>query len=241
MISNTEEMWKSLNQYKIVKLFRIKAERGVLHYTIISKGNYSRQFETVIIGYNRVMVLYEEMVKNYPIDEPKIELLGQSGIILLITTLESYLERVFYKLCRLYKVRDIDEKTFKKFLNKFNLKFNYDYSELGDISLSNFIPERLSFQDKRSCKEAFLLFNLKISEIDKQLWDRIYADKESYMNIRHGIIHAGPEYTLYKINHIDISYFEKIMFDCANFLSLIDAHIVEVKKLFKSKLQRLTQ
>lgn len=93
MVCNTEEMWKSLAQYKIVRISSIKSEKGRLHYRIISKGNYTEQFETAIIGYNRVMMLYEEMVKNYPLDDPKIELLGQSGFILLITTLESYLGR----------------------------------------------------------------------------------------------------------------------------------------------------
>lgn len=140
MICNTEEIWKSLIQYSIVKISFIKAEKGVLHYRIISSGGYTRQFGTVIIGFNRVMMLYEEMVKNYPFDDPKIELLVQSGFILLITTFESYLERVFFELCRLHKVKDIDEQAFKKYLNKFNLKFKYNYSELEDISLSNFIP-----------------------------------------------------------------------------------------------------
>ena len=223
-------MWKTLSQYKIVKLSKIKYERGLLHYRIISKGNYTEQFETVIFGFYRVMILYEEMVKIYPLDEPKIELLGQSGFILLITTLEAYLNRIFHGLCKLLKVRDVKEEAFRKYLNKFNLKFKYSYSELEEISLSNFIPERISFQDKRSCIKAFLLFDINISEIDKQLWEKIYSKDQGYMNIRHGIIHRGPEYGLYKINRIDINFFEETLVDIANLLSQIDDEIMKLNK-----------
>ena len=37
------------------------------------------------------------MLKNYPLDDPKIDLLGKSGFILLITTIESYLSGVLYR------------------------------------------------------------------------------------------------------------------------------------------------
>jgi len=68
-------MWNILGQFDIVKLAHFSFKKGLLHYTIISSGKHTRQFEQVIIGYNRVMLLYEEMVKNYPIKDPKIDLL----------------------------------------------------------------------------------------------------------------------------------------------------------------------
>ena len=186
--------------------------------------DHTDSFEQVLIGYNRVMLLYEEMLKNYPIDNPKIELLGQSGFILLITTLESYLENLFYRLCSSHTVGEIEDSVFKKYLKNFDINIKYQRGEINTIRLLNYISEKLSFQNKNQCKKAFSLFNFKIGEIDLVLWEKIYM---KYMPIRHGLIHAGPAYGLYKINRITIEYFEEIMLDIARFMCLVDNKILE--------------
>ena len=70
------EMWHKLFQFKIVKITKIKKDKGYLIISYINKEEHTAVFETVIFGYNQVMLLYEEMIKNYPIDDLKIELLG---------------------------------------------------------------------------------------------------------------------------------------------------------------------
>ncbi len=212
------EMWKKLYQFKIVKLNSMTYKKGRLHINFVSNKDITDDFETVIIGYNQVMLLYEEMLKNEPFDDLKIELLGQSGLVLLITTIESYLEQLFYSLCKSHTVKDVEENVFKKYLKDFDIKIKYEYVEIETMRLSNYFSEKLNFQNKNLCKNAFSLFGFKIAEIDTKLWETIYAGEKSYIQIRHGLIHAGPEYGLYKINRINIEYFEEIMLDIARFL-----------------------
>lgn len=222
------EKWKKLYQFKIVKLNSMTYKKGLLHINFVSNKDITGDFETVIIGYNQVMLLYEEMLKNEPFDDLKIELLGQSGLVLLITTIESYLEQLFYSLCRSHTVKDVVESVFKKYLKDFDIKIKYEFEEIETIRLSNYFPEKINFQNKNLCKNAFSLFGFKIAEIETKLWETIYAGEKCYIQIRHGFIHADPAYGLYKINRINTEYFEEIMFNIARFLCLVDDKILEL-------------
>lgn len=222
-----EEMWKKLFKFKIVRIVQMTYKKGYLHFRYLSAEEHTDAFEMVIIGYNRVIQFYEVMLQNYPIDDPKIELMAQSGLILLITTLESYLESLFYSLCRYHTIGDINNKIFKKFLSNFDIKIKYNRSEVEKVRLTNYLPQKLNFQNKDLCRKAFQLFGIKINEVDTKLWEQIYNNENGYIQLRHGLIHAGPSYGLYKINRIDIESFEKIMLEIGRFLCLVDNKILE--------------
>lgn len=232
MLDKYEKIWKQLNKFKIVKIKRISiSERGTPHFVLVTLPPMAFEYRIIILGFNRVMILYEEMLKNSPLDDPKIELLGESGVILLIITLEAYFNRIFSELCRTHKIEDINKNKLKKFLNKHNLKFKYNYEEIKSISMSNFIPERLNFQDKETCKKAFELFDINLSSINEQIWETIYSKETGYMQLRHGLIHGGPDYGLYRKNRIDITYFKEILLNVAKFICQIDNEIIKNKKI----------
>jgi hypothetical protein len=221
-----KKFWRQLYNYKIVQLTGIDSKNGRLQISFISKEENSYPFEEVIVGYFRMMLLYEEMVNNYPTDDFKIEILGQSILILLVGTLESYLTSLFYELCRFHKIKDIDEKFLLKYFNNFNINLKLRYNEIQELSLLNFIPKKLRFQEKDFIKNAFLLFGITINELNHELWKTLFDKEKGYVRLRHRLIHRGPMHGLYKENRLDLEFTEEIMLKFAAFFELIDNYIL---------------
>lgn len=223
---NVKEFWSQLYNYKIVQIKGIKIDKGTLHYNYFSQKEITYPFEEVIVGYFRMMPLYEEMVNNYPTDDFKIEILGQSILILLVSTLESYLTSLFYELCRFHKINDIEEKVLQKYFNNFNINLKLRYQEIQELSILNFIPKRLRFQEKENIKNAFLLFGIIINELNHDMWMTLFNRENGYVNLRHRLIHRGPMHGLYKENRLNLELTEEVMLKFASFFELIDNYII---------------
>jgi len=232
MIGNLEKLKKELSQYNIVRVKVEEISQNSLKYsypTIFEA--YSVAFSEFIVHFNRVILIYSVILNSKKNNQKfKYYSFNQIALIMTITSLEIYLTKLFLHLSKLISIENIIYDNFKKFLKKFNIRINKTknrYNALGKIKLFYLLPERLRFQEKGYLKTAFKTFDIKLSDIVGNLWNKIFSrDITSYMQIRHRIIHGITDEFFLIYDLIDIETVEDCMLDIAKFIYLIDKYIL---------------
>ncbi|HDZ19187.1 hypothetical protein LCGC14_0586940 [marine sediment metagenome] len=231
MYADLKKMWNNLQQYNIMRITSIEFRKDMLSYSYQHNAiiNYSREFEEVFIDFTKIMLLYEDILKSYKIDDFKVTLYIQNCIILLVTTLESYLTNIYKHICINTKVGDLKQFQVKKFLKCFNVRLNLIpmwYSRMKDISIYNLLPERVNFQNKDRCRNAFSVFEIQLDEPSKELWDKIFSKDDGYVGFRHIFAHTGSAFTLKRYKKLDFNFIEDAILDIAKFIHSVDGAIL---------------
>lgn len=232
MIGNLKEFEKELSKYDMVKIKITKFNENELRYEHSSVETHSHAFDEFIFNFNRILSIYSEILESkQKKDDFKYYAFCQTAIILAISSLEVYLTTLFFHFSKLISVENIKYKDYQKLLNTFRLGINNaetNYKALGKIRIFFLLPERLNLQRPDNLKIVFKLFDINIQSMCPKLHVRIFSDNEdSYMKIRHRIIHGRYTPLGSKFEQIEIETVENCMIDITKFNYLIDKHIVE--------------
>lgn len=232
MIENEEEIWNLLNKFNVYKLSYIYNKRGKL----IIKSNFNKfAFSYTHVKFvehiNRVMLLYPIIIKEEKTTEisKKIEnyLYRSNFLILLINSLEVYLDMVFRWASKFLYIRNINKKIFIKFIKKFWIRDNF-FNKLIEkddlnINFTEILPERMDFQNKEKVSIAFKLININLSELYEDYWHNIFDNEDtSYIQTRHRVIH-GKMPNLDNIdNECSINFIERALLDIVYYVFFIE-------------------
>lgn len=190
----------------------MKRRKGDITNAFIDKLNsfliLSPFYAHFAVSINRAISFYPEIIKLQDTKDyfnPKTVFLFNSIHILLISALEVYLLELFRGVASQLRINDLDSKLLIKFLKVFNMKerFLNVYAERGhlDYLLSEILPERLDFQQKRKTKIAYKLIGFRVIEMVSGLWERIFSRSNGHIGRRHRITHSGPN-DLIEVNNI---------------------------------------
>lgn len=243
MINDENRLWEHLKEYQISKLKivrkEIKKENGISPEKKFSfkwggpfEGiwhlNFYPAYSQFIINIYRAMTFYPEIIIKTKLDEEEFDikrfLLCQNFLILLINSLECFLVRLFKSTADMVRALSTNKTYLIKFIKKFSIREEFfnclkAHGNL-DFSLSELIPERIDLQQYDKCKAAFNLIGIDLPKIDNILWEKIFSSpKDSYMEKRHRIIHAGlPDINKISIQS-EIEYIEFAILDIAKFVN----------------------
>ncbi|MFX1396161.1 MAG: hypothetical protein ACFFAS_03855 [Promethearchaeota archaeon] len=239
MIADKNQLLDILNRYNMTEINAKDThyDKGVFHLLISKKDERDRThiFHNFVFAFNRVLLFYEDILDYMQRDELKYKILCENSIILLITSLETYLRDSFKMLSCHRKIDDIDFRQLEKFLKCFRLRTSLDfdyYNSLKTETLYSFLERekkkrKLDFQRKDNLKIAFKLLDINLYELDRVLWEKIFTNEDSWAELRHFIIHSGGERTVYKFGSIDISKVEKCMENIAQFIFLLEKETIK--------------
>jgi len=212
------KFWKGLIKYnvQIITHAHIVYKEGVpptfvgpIDFKIPEKYSY-REFHAFSMNISRIMHLYQELFReplinfnlhinaSSPYKNALIKLkdcvFAESIIILLISTIEVFLEDTFRKIARILEINTLDLRLIKKFLKLFNIdiKLKRRKKKLLASNLSSILPNRMDFQRSENCKIAYKLVGIDIPALNNSLWEHIFASKNSnsILSRRNSIIHA---------------------------------------------------
>lgn len=232
MIENEEEIWKLLNRYNIYKLSFKNSKYGKL---IIESAFNKFAFSYTHIKFgehiNRVMMFYPKIIekrKSTDISERIERYLYRSNfLILLINSLEIYLDMVFRWASKFLYIRDLDKSVFIKFIKKFWIRDNFFNKLIEknnlDIILTEILSERMDFQTKDKCKVAFQLINIDLLELNNIFWHNIFDNKPlSYIQTRHKVIHGSMPYIENLDDECSVDFIERALLDIVNYVYFIE-------------------
>lgn len=232
MIANEDSLRNIISQYDIVRISELKYREGALFFTHeITRVEHSHGFSLFILDFNRALLLYQITIQNMQKnDNIKYNLLCENMFLLIIASLEVYLRNTIRRLTWINKIGEVDRDNLKKLLMSLGVGINFNniyFEELNSIRIYHLLPERLDFQQKDKCRKAFRTFNINLPELIPDIWERIYSsDENSYMQIRHLIIHGGAEFSLSKRKPIDLELIENCIKDISEFVYTIDCEVL---------------
>ena len=232
MIGNLEKLEKELFQYKVVNVEVEEINQNSLKYSHPFIGVHSVAFGEYIVHFNRIILIYSAILDSMKNNKKyKYYTFTQIAIILSITSLEIYLNKLFLHLLKIISIENIRCQDFQKLLKRYGIKIKDTEGNnkgLGEKEIFSLLPERLRFQNKKNVKRAFKLFDIELNKINEDLFGKIYyRDEKSYMKLRHRIVHGKSEGIFFAYELIDIETVENCMLDIAKFIYLIDKYIVK--------------
>ncbi len=223
---------------------------------VIEVNNYKKppdnfwtdQYETANSNLIRILVLFKELSKiTYdPVSEIhlKFQIICETIIILVVSTLEVYLEDTFRDLANQLTLRDLNKTYVKKFLSKYYYKESESiFNQLNEsLSLGEHIKTLLDekrkylyLQNRDKAKAAFKAIDFDLCKIDKVKWDK-YVE---YIKKRNEIIHTGSE--IFKIKYLEdkelftLEYVKKCIQNIAEYIFKIEnARYKKYKNYFRS-------
>lgn len=204
MISN-EDLWSKLGEFKLFRYKWDEEKQIGLPENIKSFEeviyDHTNEFHTFIMSLNISLKLYPMVLSMEDVDgfiNHNYLFYCDMILISLITSLESYLERSFRNLASKVQIEDLDMETFVNFIKEFRIEPEYfkalKENNNHEFILADVLPKRMDFQQKNKAKIAYKLFKVYLPTIadEKQYtWNRIFGEKNGYMALRHGAIHAG--------------------------------------------------
>lgn len=243
MLKNIKKVWEVLKKYDIRPVtVQIEDFRNVR----MIKGEFPKEGESTQMGspfqfmfsppflgfianINRVMAFYPQIIKDFHINAKPIDLKiiydRQVFLIFLINSLEVYLSSTFILTTDILRVDNPKSELIIKFIKKYGSieKYNEFYKdEYKPEFVSKFLTKRIYFQQKDACRECFKFININLFELDPKLWQKIFSKNDSYMDLRHKIIHGGRP-AVKEINEIfGINYLENALIDIVRFVYLIE-------------------
>jgi len=137
------------------------------------------------------MKLFEDFIRIEPIITEreeywinlKYQVLSETIIILLISSLDEYLADTFKILANEIQIKNIDSKALLKFIKKYNLADKALVLSLKnnnfDLPLTNILPQRLNFQNKDNLKINYSVLNIDLPSIDYGMWEKIFSKDEN--------------------------------------------------------------
>lgn len=232
MIENEEEIWYLLNKFNVNKLsFTYNKNNKLIIESTFNKFAFSYTHIKFVENINRVMMFYPKIIeKMKPTDiSENIEkyLYRSSFLILLINSLEVYLDMVFRWASKFLFIRDLNKKIFIKFIKKFRIRDNF-FNKLIEkdnleIILTEILPERMNFQNKDKCKVAFQLLNIDLPGLYEDFWHNIFDNEDtSYMLTRHRIIHGEMPNFENLNNECSIDFVEEALLVIVNYVYFIE-------------------
>ncbi len=253
MLKDLNKVWEVLKKYEIrpvtvqiEDLRNVKQIKGdfqdVEDEEVINMGSpfkfmFSPSFIRVVANLNRVMAFYPQIIKDFDIKSTPIDLKiiydRQVFLIFLINSLEVYLSSTFNMITSILRI-DVPKSDFIiKFIKKYGSieKYNaYFKEEYEPTFVSRFLTKRIYFQQKDACRECFRFVYIDLPGLDSRLWQKIFSKKDSYMHLRHIIIH-GDRPSVKEINDIySIDSLENALFDIVQFI-----YLIEEKRFLKYK------
>lgn len=182
---------------------------GPIDFRIPEKYSY-REFHAFSMNISRIMHLYQELFRDPLIDfRLKISVsspyentlialkdcvFAESIIILLISTIEVFLEDTFRKIASVLRINTLDIRLLEQFLKLFHIDFKLKCvkKKQMNIKLSSILPSNMDFQRSNNCKIAYKLVGVDIPALDNSLWEYIFASRNpnSILSRRNSIIHA---------------------------------------------------
>jgi tetratricopeptide (TPR) repeat protein len=198
---------------------------------------FSKFYTNFTTNINRAIVYYPEIIN---VDSPedffnlRIIFIFQTMHILLITALEGYLGDLFKWISQNILISNLEARLLVKFLKTFNIRneFLNIYAKKGNFNftLSEILPSRMDFQQKKKCKTAYNLVGIDVVNISDSIWEKIYAP-EGYIKRRNSYVHSDmTEYLRIKnIKNIqdfnlenEIEEFENSLMDIVKFVFYIE-------------------
>ncbi|MFW9881173.1 MAG: hypothetical protein ACFFG0_49550 [Candidatus Thorarchaeota archaeon] len=239
MIENEDEIWDLLKKFNVNKLSFTYDKKGKLMTKVgsINRFMFSYTYTKFIEHINRVMIIYPKIIEKKSTTEipERIEqyLYRSNFLILLINSLETYLDMVFRWSTKFLFIRDLNKKNFIKFIKSFRIRDNF-FDKLIEkdnlnIVLTDILSERMDFQNKDKCKVAYNLINIDLPGLYEDFWHNIFDNEPtSYMQTRHRIIHdVMPD-----IKNIDsecsIDFVERALLDIVNYVFFIEEKRLEL-------------
>ncbi len=204
-------------------------ESETIHMGEPFKYMFSPPYNRFIDNINRVMAFYPKAIKKFDINATPVNLSiiyqRQAFIIFLINSLEVYLSKTFKKTTSILRIDYPDSDYIIQFIEKYGSisKYNEYYSEKSEPAfLSEFLTKRLYFQQKDTTRDCFKFVYIDLPELAPRLWQKIFSKRDSYMQLRHEIIHGDRP----SLNDIEEKYtienIERILFDIVQFVYLIE-------------------
>lgn len=243
MLKKINKVWEVLKKYDIRPVtVQLEDFRNIE----ITKGDFSKEGEVISIDHkfqfmmsipflrfienvNRVMAFYPQAIKDFNIKATPIDLKiiydRQVFLIFLINSLEVYLSSTFKIISSILQINDPKSDIIIKFIKKYGSieKYNKYFEEEKETTfVSKFLTRRLYFQQKDACRECFKFVDIDLPRLDSKLWQKIFSKKDSYMELRHKIIH-GDRPSVEEMNEIySIESLERALFDIVHFVYTIE-------------------
>lgn len=232
MIENEEEIWNLLNRFNVNKLsFKFNKSGKLIIESTFNKFAFSYTHVKFVENINRVMMFYPKIIeskKTLEISERIEQYLYRSNfLILLINSLEIYLDMVFRWASKFLYIRDLNKEVFIRFIKKFSIRDNFFNKLIEkdnlDIVLTEILPERMDFQNKDKSRIAFQLININLPGLYEEFWHNIFDNEEtSYMQARHRIIHGEMPNFENLESECSIDFIEQALLDIVNYVFFIE-------------------
>ena len=184
------------------------------------------------------MKLFEDFIRIEPIITEreeywinlKYQVLSETIIILLISSLDEYLADTFKILANEIQIKNIDSKALLKFIKKYNLADKALVLSLKnnnfDLPLTNILPQRLNFQNKDNLKINYSVLNIDLPSIDYGMWEKIFSkDEDNYIQTRHRLVHEGSKEFLDTKRRFTKKYIEETILDIVEYVYKIEYQI----------------
>ena len=172
MIGKIDALWEILAQFNINILKDISFDGNQSSFSFVSHDSHkapvwqdtikslknSVSYIRFSVKINRLMLIYPDLVKESEVKSLKYNLLCENAIVVLMTSFETYLSDIFKVLSQRVDIKDIEESKLKRFLRTIGFSTNYFITLplVTNHKLERILPERIDFQDKDRCKDAFI-------------------------------------------------------------------------------------
>lgn len=236
--SYVNELWNYLEKFNL--------SRDFLDLSLIMTGKHTSSY--IVFNFNLMraflplkLILNETDVtqNKYPEVKKYTEQLPlEMVLIILVSSLEVYLSRVFIDIISYFEITDLNEGYRKKFQKKFKIKENalqnLEENEIIGTKLFIYLKNHIiPFQQTDICKLTFNAVNISlpliVDKFDPDLWRRIFSkDKEKvgYIDIRNKIVHKGILYTFNRVNNINYDLIKNVTQDIGQFVYLVEKEIL---------------
>lgn len=232
MIENEVEMWNLLNKFNIDKLsYNYDRSGKLIIKSTFNKFAFSQTHTKFREHINRVMMFYPKIIeKKISTDiSERIEryLYRSNFLIMLINSLEIYLDMVFRWASKFSYIRDLDKRVLIKFIKKFWIRDNFFNKLIEkdnlDIILTEILPKRMDFQNKDKCRIAFQLIHIDLPGLCEDFWHNIFDNEEtSYLQARHKVIHGLMPNIENLEEECSVDFIERALLDIVNYVYFIE-------------------
>ncbi len=241
-IKNIGEIWEKLKDFDLRPIsVQIKDINPEVHSGLILGENetinmgepfmymYSPPYVRFIENINRVMAFYPESIREFDIHGTPVNIniiyQRQAFIVFLINSLEVYLSKTFKKITSILRIDQPNSEYIIQFIEKYGsiTRYNEYYNEeCGPAFVKQFIHKRLYFQQKDTTRDCYKFVYIDLPELAPRLWQKIFSKRDSYMQLRHEIIH-GERPSLNEMKEkCTIEVIETALFDIVQFVYLIE-------------------